>query len=49
MTKVTPHNGKETTAKLASHSKIRLHPLSFKKFLMATGNERFAELLEKQS
>lgn len=27
---------------------LKLHPLSFKEFLMATGNERFAELLDKQ-
>lgn len=26
---------------------LKLYPLSFKEFLMATGNERFAELLEK--
>ena len=27
---------------------LKLYPLSFKEFLMATGNERFAELLDKQ-
>lgn len=27
---------------------LKLHPLSFSEFLMATGNERFAELLKKQ-
>lgn len=27
---------------------LKLYPLSFQEFLMATGNERFAELLEKQ-
>lgn len=27
---------------------LKLHPLSFKEFLMATGNERFAELLDKR-
>ncbi len=27
---------------------LKLYPLSFREFLMATGNERFAELLDKQ-
>ena len=27
---------------------LKLYPLSFREFLMATGNERFAELIEKQ-
>lgn len=27
---------------------LKLYPLSFKEFMMATGNERFAELLDKQ-
>lgn len=27
---------------------LKLYPLSFKEFLMATGNERFAELLDRQ-
>lgn len=27
---------------------LKLYPLSFKEFLMATSGERFAELLEKQ-
>lgn len=27
---------------------LKLYPLSFKEFLMATGNERFAQLLDKQ-
>lgn len=27
---------------------MKLHPLSFREFLMATGSERFAELLDKQ-